>query len=141
MLNPNLAAQALYPPEIAALLDGREIGFFSKHEPAQDVTVLARPSAVPTDELNIMLRRLFERESTVRAAYLVEVHQQDDQAEIFLLLMIVAAKAFHERLLQLVTLALKTESPSLELPLSVAFVSPEEPLPDVCHKGIQSYGT
>ena len=103
--------------------------------------MLAGPSAVPTDELNIMLRRLFERESTVRAAYLVEVHQQNDQAEIFLLLTIVAAKAFHERLLQLVTLALKTESPSLELPLSVAFRSPEEPLPDVCYKGIQFYGT
>jgi hypothetical protein len=69
------------------------------------------------------------------------VHQQDDHAEIFLLLTIVSAKAVHERLLQLVTLALKTESPSLELPLSVAFLSPKEPLPNVCHKGIQFYGT
>ena len=141
MLNPNLDAQALYPPEIAALLEGREIGFFSKHELAQGVTVLAGPSSVPTDELHAMLRRLFERESTVRAAYLVEVHLQDDHAEIFLLLTIVAAKAFHERLLQLCTLALKEESPSLALPLSVGFSSPDEPLPDVCHKGVQLYGT
>lgn len=140
MLNPNLDAVALYPPEITAILEGRELGYFSKHEIRDNATVLARPPRVPTTELDIVLRELFERETTVRGAYLVEVHTRGDNAEVFLLLAIVAASTVKERLLQLVTLALKTKSPRMDLPMNVVFFAPDETLPDICHRGIQFYG-
>jgi len=39
MLNPNLDAVTLYPPEIATLLEGRALGFFTKDEVAEDTKV------------------------------------------------------------------------------------------------------
>lgn len=141
MLNPNLDQVALYPPEIVALLEGRELGYFAKHTLKEGTSVGACRPSVSTDALDTALRGLFEREQTVRAAYLVEIHRNDDSAQVSLLLAVVAAPAFHERLLQLATLALRTNSTDLDLPLDIVFVEPEAPLPEVCHAGIQFYGT
>jgi hypothetical protein len=44
------------------------------------------------------------------------------------------------KLLQVVTLALKTHSTDLEFPLSMSFVEPETPLPEICHAGVQFFG-
>jgi len=140
MLNPNLDQVALYPPEIVALLEGRELGYFAKHSVEAGTSVGACPPSVPTDCLDIALRDLFEQEQTVRAAYLVEIHRKEESAEISLLLAIVAAPAYHERLLQLATLALRTNSTDLDLPLDMLFVEPDAPLPEVCHAGIQFFG-
>lgn len=141
VLNPNLDAVVLYPPEVTAILEGREIGYFAQQEPIDNEAVLAGPPSVPTNEVDEVLRELFDREATVKAAYLVEVHTQGGKAEVFILLAIIAPSAAKERLLQLVTLALKTKSPRMDLPLSIAFINPGEALPDFCHRGIQFYGT
>lgn len=63
-----------------------------------------------------MLGSLFEREATVRATFLAEVHRQDEPAEVRLLLTVVATQAHQERILQLATLAFKTEALQLDLP-------------------------
>jgi hypothetical protein len=140
MLNPNLDQVTLYPPEIVALLEGRELGYFAKQTLEGGLSVGACPPTVSTDDLGTALLRLFEEEQTVRSAYLTEVHREGEHAEVFLLLTVVAAPAHHERLLQLATLALKTHSTDLDLPLSIFFVAPDAPLPEVCHAGIQFYG-
>lgn len=140
MLNPNLDQVALYPAEIDALLEGKELGYFAKHTLEEGESVGACPPSVPTEGLDIALRDLFEREQTVRAAYLIEIHRKDDPAQVSLLLAIVAAAAFHERLLQLATLALKSNSTELDLPLDLTFLEPDAPLPEVCHAGIQFFG-
>jgi len=140
MLNPNLDMVALYPPEISALLEGKELGYFAKHTLEKSVSVGACLPSVPTSDLCLALRELFEEEQTVRAAYLVEIHREDEPAEVFLLATIVAASTHHERLLQLVTLALKNHSIDLELPLSISFVEPGTPLPETCHAGVQFFG-
>lgn len=140
MLNPNLDQLALYPPEIIALLEGRELGYFAKQTLDEGISVGVCPPTVPTDNLHTALHGLFEEEQTVRSAYLAEVHREGECAEVFLLLTVVAAPAHHERLLQLATLALKTHSTDLDLPLSIFFVAPDAPLPEVCHAGIQFYG-
>jgi hypothetical protein len=140
MLNPNLDQIALYPPEITALLEGKELGYFARHTLDKQTSVGACLPSVPTGDLDVTLRGLFEEEQTVRAAYLVEVHRYDEDAEVFLLATIVAGPSHHERLLQLVALALKTHSTNLELPLSLLFVAPDAPLPEVCHAGIQLFG-
>lgn len=140
MLNPNLDMVALYPPEIVALLDGKELGYFAKHTLEENVPVGACLPSVPITDLDLALRELFEEELTVRAAYLVEIHREDEYAEVFLLATIVAASSHHERLLQLVTLALKTHSTDLELPLSISFAEPGTPLPEICHAGVQFFG-
>jgi len=141
MLNPNLDKVALYPPEIAALLEGRALGFFTKDEVAEETKVLMGPPSISTAGLNVMLRRLFEREATVRGAFLTEVHRQDERAEVFLLLTVVAAKAHQERLLQLATLTFKTEVLQLDLPLSMRFLAPDMPLDELCNSGVQIFGT
>ncbi|WP_235605957.1 enhanced serine sensitivity protein SseB C-terminal domain-containing protein [Rhodanobacter thiooxydans] len=141
MLNPNIDAVALYPPEITAILEGRELGYFAQQEPIDNEVILAGPPSVSTNEVDEVLRELFEQEGTVRAAYLAEVNTQSNKPEEFILLGIVAASVAKERLLQLVTLALKTKSPRMDLPLSIAFFTPDEALPDICHRGIQFYGT
>lgn len=140
MLNPNLDAVALYPPEVVALLEGRALGFFRKDEVAEDTKVLTGRPSISTAELNGMLRSLFEREATVRAAFLAEVHRQDECAEIFLLLTVVVAQAHQERILQLATLAFKTEALQLGLPLSMRFFAPDVPLDEFCHSGVQIFG-
>lgn len=140
MLNPNLDQVALYPPEIVALLEGRELGYIAKHTLAGGISVDACPPTVSTDELGTALLGLFEEEQTVRSAYLTEVHPEGEHAEAFLLLTVVAASAHRERLLQLATLALKTQSTDPDLPLSMLFVAPDAPLPEVCHAGIQFFG-
>lgn len=141
MLNPNIDKVALYPPEISALLEGRKLGCFSKHEIEAGVSVGACPPTKPADDLTIALRELFEREQTVRAAYLVEIHQLDESAQVSLLLVIVAAPKFHERLLQLATLEVTANSAELNLPLDLTFLEPEEPFPELYRKGIQFFGT
>lgn len=98
----------------------------------------ACPPSVPTDALNISLRELFAREQTVKAAYLVEVHGMIEGAQISLLLTIVTLRAHQERLVALATLALKTDSIDLALPLDILFVEPDEPLPGICHAGSSS---
>lgn len=140
MLNPNLDAVTLYPPEIAALLEGRALGFFTKDEVAEDTKVLTGRPSISTVGLNAMLRSLFEREATVRAAFLAEVHRQDERAEVFLLLTVVAAQAHHERILQLATLTFKTEALQLDLPLSMRFLAPDAPLDELCNSGVQIFG-
>lgn len=140
MLNPNLDQVTLYPPEIVALLDGRELGYFAKHSVEAGTSVGACPPSVPTGSLDIALRVLFEKEQTVRAAYLVEIHRTDESAQVSLLLAVVAAPAYHERLLQLATLALRANSIDLDLPLDMLFVEPDVPLPEVCNAGIQFFG-
>jgi hypothetical protein len=141
MLNPNLDAVTLYPPEITALLEGRTLGFFRKEEVAEDTEVLTGRPSISTAVLNGVLRSLFEREATVRAAFLAEVHRQDEHAEVFLLLTVVAAQAHQERSLQLATLAFKTEALQLDLPLSMRFLAPSQPLDEICHSGVQIFGT
>lgn len=141
ILNPNIDAVALYPPEITAIIEGRELGYFAQQEPIDNEALLARLPSVSTSEVDEVLRELFDREGTVRAAYLVEVNTQGNKPEEFILLGVVAGSAAKERLLQLVTLALKTKSPRMDLPLSIAFFAPDEVLPDICHRGIQFYGT
>ncbi|MBT2145547.1 enhanced serine sensitivity protein SseB C-terminal domain-containing protein [Rhodanobacter sp. LX-100] len=141
MLNPNLDKVTLYPPEIDALLEGRPLGFFTKDEIAEETKVLTGPPSISTAGLNAVLRRLFEREATVRAAFLAEVHRQDERAEIFLLLTVVVAKAHQERLLQLATLAIKSEALQLDLPLSMRFLAPDVPFDELCNSGVQVFGT
>jgi hypothetical protein len=140
MLNPNLDQVALYPPEINALLEGRELGYFAKQTLGEEISVGVCPPTVPTEELNTALQALFEEEQTVRSAYLSQIHREDECAEVFLLLTVIAATAHHERLLQLATLTLKTHSTTLDLPLNILFVAPDAPLPEVCHGGIQFFG-
>lgn len=141
VLNPNLDAVVLYPPEVTAILEGRELGYFAQQEPIDNEAVLAAPPSVPTNEVDEVLRGLFDREATVKAAYLVEVHTQGSKAEVFVFLAVAAHSAAKERLLQLITLALTTKSPRMDLPLSIGFIDPNETLPDFCNKGIQFYGT
>ena len=141
MLNPNLDAVALYPPEIVALLKGRALGFFGKEEVAEDTRVLIGRPSISTAGLNGMLCSLFEREATVRGAFLAEVHRQDERAEVFLLLTVVVAQAHQERILQLATLAFKTEALQLDLPLSMRFLAPDVLLDEFCNSGVQIFGT
>lgn len=141
MLNPNLDAVALYPPEITALLEGETLGFFRKEEVTKDTRILIGRPSISTAMLNGMLRSLFEREATVRGAFLTEVHRQNEHAEVSLLLTVVTAQAHQERILQLATLAFKTEALQLDLPLSMRFLAPNEPLDEICHNGVQIFGT
>lgn len=141
ILNPNFDQVVLYPPEIAALLEGRQLGSYTKHTVDKETNVAARPPSLPTDALNLSLRKLFAREQTVRAAYLVEVHGMIEGADSSLVLAIVTSRAHQERLVALATLALKTDSIDLALPLDILFVEPDEPVPGICHTGIQVYGT
>lgn len=141
MLNPNLDAITLYPPEITALLEGKPLGFFRIEEVAEDIEVRAGPPSVSTAALNGLMRSLFKREATVRAAFLAEVHRQDEQAGVFLLLTVVVSQAQQERILQLATLAFKTEALQLDLPLRMRFLAPHEPLDQICHSGVQIFGT
>ena len=97
--------------------------------------------SVPTDALVLALRGLYEREPSVRAAYLVEAHRGSDDSDVFLLLTLVVAKGNNERMVQLTTLELNSVSPPLALPVTMTCVLPDEPLPELCHHGIQFYGT
>lgn len=141
MLNPNADAIALYPSEIAAILEGKDLGYFTKGEMTADTELLVGPPSVPTVKLNTVLRNLFDKEATVKAAFLAEVHPQDENARVFLLLTIVATHAYQERLLQLVTLAFKAEALELTLPLDIRFSPPGEPRDSICNSGVQIFGT
>lgn len=140
MLNPNVDAISLYPPEVTAILDGRSLGDFTREHLAKDMKVQIAPPSVSTAELNVLLCKLFEREGTVKAAFLAEVRRMDERAEVSLVLTIVVAKAFQERLLQLSALALKTETPDINLPLDIQFLAPDEPRDDLCSGGVQIFG-
>jgi len=63
------------------------------------------------------------------------------QQNTHLVLAIITSRAHQERLVALATLALKTDSIDLALPLDILFVEPDEPLPEICHAGIQFYGS
>jgi hypothetical protein len=141
MLNPNVDAIALYPPEVTALLEGRPLGNFTMGEMPAETEFLIGPPSVSTVALNMILRNLFEKEATVKTAFLTELHREDDSAAVILLLTIVAAKAHQERLLQLVTLAFKTEALELALPLDMRFLAPDESLDQICNRGVQIFGT
>jgi len=141
MLNPNYDRLSLYPPEIRALLEGRPIGFFTRETIEADQQVGVCPPSVPTDSLTSVLRNLYEREPSVRAGYLVEVHRGADGTDVFLLLTLVVTKGSDERMVQLTTMELSSLSPELELPLTMTCVLPDESVPELCHYGIQFYGT
>lgn len=140
MLNPNRDRLTFYPPEIDALLEGRQLGVFSEEalETAEQVGVCL-PS-VPTDALVLALRGLYEREPSVRAAYLVEVHRGPDLSDVFLLLTLMVTQGNNERMVQLTTLELSSMSAELALPVTMTCVAADEPLPGLCHHGIQFYG-
>jgi len=140
MLNPNVDAIALYPPEVTALLEGRPLGSFTMGEMPAETEFLIGPPSVPTVALNMILRNLFEKEATVKTAFLTELHREDDSAAVILLLTIVAAKAHQERLLQLITLAFKTEALELALPLDMRFLAPDESIDKICNGGVQIFG-
>ncbi|RDS78955.1 SseB protein [Dyella monticola] len=141
MLNPNLDRVALYPPEISALLAGRPLGFFTQEKLQQDETVGACPPTISTETLVLALRALFTREPAVRAGYMVEVHRGANDAEVFLLLVLIVMPESEERLVHLTTLELNSLSPPPDLPVTMTCVTPNEPLLDICHHGIQFYGT
>ncbi|OOG41409.1 enhanced serine sensitivity protein SseB C-terminal domain-containing protein [Rhodanobacter sp. C05] len=141
MLNPNIDQVALYPPEIVALLEGRSLGYYTQETIEQSEQVGVCPPTEPANELVLALRDLFQREATIRAAYLAEIHRGADGADIFLLLTIVVPPAHKERLIHLITLAIQSVSSYLTLPLTVTCISPDASLPDLCHHGIQFYGT
>lgn len=141
MLNPNLDRVAIYPAEVNALLDGRPLGFFTRETLQTEEQVGVCLPSVPTTALVLALRDLFAHEPAVRAGYLVEVHRGVDDSDVFLLLTLVVTKGHDERMVQLTTLELSSLSPPLELPLTMACVAPDAPLPVLCHDGIQFYGT
>lgn len=141
MLNPNCDRVALYPPEISALLKGSPLGFFTEETlEAEEQVEVCLPS-VPTDGLTLALRDLYGREPSVRAGYLVEVHRCTGDSDVFLLLTLVVTKGNNERVVQLTSLELNSLSPELGLPVKVSCALPDEPLPELCHHGIQFYGT
>ncbi|MBQ4853611.1 enhanced serine sensitivity protein SseB C-terminal domain-containing protein [Rhodanobacter sp. B2A1Ga4] len=141
MLNPNVDQVALYPPEIKALLEWRPLGFFTQDALQQGEPVGVCPPTVPTDALVLALRELFMREPAVRAGYLLEVHRGTDDADVFLLLTLVVTSGNEERLVQLTTLELNSTVPPAALPVTLTCVPPDAPLPEICHHGIQFYGT
>jgi hypothetical protein len=91
--------------------------------------------------LVLALRGLYERDPSVRAAYLVEIHRGSDRSDGFLLLTLVVTKANIELMVQLTTLELNSVSPPLALLVTLTCVLPDAPLPELCHHGIQFYGT
>jgi SseB protein. len=141
ILNPNRDQLTFYPPEIGALLEGRPLGVFTHETLGANEQVGVCPPSVPTDALVLALRGLFEREPSVRAGYLAEVHRGPGNLDIFLLLTLVVTKGNNERMVQLTTLEVGAVSPPPELPVTMTCVLPDEPLPDLCHHGIQFYGT
>lgn len=141
MLNPNVDAIALYPPEIAAILEGKALGYYTKDEIPANTEVQILPPSVSTADLNTLLLNLFEKEATVKAAFLAEVHRLDESAEVLLILTVVVAKMYQERLLQLVTLAFKSQTLELDLPLDIKFLAPDEPPDVLCNGGVQIYGS
>lgn len=141
MLNPNRDRVVLYPPEISALLEGRPLGVFSRETLQTDEQVGVCLPSVPTDNLILALRDLYGREPSVRAGYLVEVHRGADGSDVFLLLTLVVMKGNDERIVQLTTLKLSSLSPELELPITMTCVLPDEPVPELCHHGVQFYGS
>jgi len=141
MLNPNRDRVALYPPEISALLEGRPLGVFSRETLQADEQVGVCLPSVPTDNLILALRDLYGREPSVQAGYLVEVHRGADDSDVFLLLTLVVMKGNNERIVQLTTLELSSLSPEPDLPVTITCVLPDEPVPELCHHGIQFYGT
>lgn len=54
MLNPNVDAIALYPPEITALLEGRALGNFTWDEIPASVQVRVGPPSLSTASLHII---------------------------------------------------------------------------------------
>ncbi len=141
MLNPNRDQVTLYPPEIGALLEGRSLGVFAKETLQEGEPVGVCLPSVPTDALVLTLRRLYEREPSVRAGYLVEFHRGPSDSDIFLLLTLVITKGNDERMVQLTTLELRSVSPPMALPVTMTCVVPDDSLPELCHHGIQFYGT
>lgn len=141
MMNPNRERAALYPAEIEAILAGRPLGHLTHETVRQEEQVGVCLPSVPTDALVSALRALFTHEPAVRAGYLIEIHRGADGSDVFLLLTLVVTKGNEERLTQLTSLALGSISPPLQLPVTMTCMTPDEPLPELCHHGIQFYGT
>lgn len=97
-IKDHLDRVAHYPPEICALLTGRPLGYFIQEKLQEGETVGACPPTISADALVLALRALFTREPAVRAGYLVEVHRGADDADIFLLLVIVVMPGSEEHL-------------------------------------------
>ena len=68
MLNPDMDAIALYSPEIAAILRGKELGYFTKSEISANEELQVGPPSVSTVKLNAVLLNLFGEETTVKTA-------------------------------------------------------------------------
>jgi len=141
ILNPNRDQLTFYPSEISALLEGRPLGVFTQETWEAGEQVGTCLPSVPTDALVMTLRGLYEREPSVRAGYLVEVHRGPDNSDVFLLLTLVVTKGNDERMVQLTTLELSSVALQLALPITMTCVLPDKPLPELCHHGIQFYGT
>ncbi|WP_448099119.1 hypothetical protein [Luteibacter yeojuensis] len=69
------------------------------------------------------------------------MRRQDEVAAVTLLLTIVAGKAHQEHLLQLIALAFKNEALELALPLDMRFLTLDEPFDEICHRGVQFFGS
>jgi len=141
MLNPNRDRIALYPAEINALLGGRPVGTFTQEIIEADEQVRVSPPTMSTAILIEGWQDLYVNEPAVRSAYLAEVHRTKHGPEAFLLLTLVVTAGNDERIVHLTALKLGALSPDLSLPVTVSCVRPDEPLPEICHAGIQFYGT
>lgn len=54
---------------------------------------------------------------------------------------LVVTKGNVERMVQLTSLTLGSTTPPPPLPVTMMCTLPDEPLPELCHHGIQFYGT
>jgi|SRR5690242_3238837 len=141
MLNPNIDAVTLYPPEIIALLQGGSLGSITTWHVAEAKAVQVDVPSGATSVLERMLSELFQKEGTVKAAFLSEVKSLQPDGEVHLILTILVERAYKERVLQLTALAIKDGAIQLDLPIDIRFLDLDAALDDLCHYGSQIYGT
>lgn len=139
MLNPNVDAVTLYPPEITALLQGRPLGLIIKYRLEEAATVQVDVPSVGTAVLERLLRDLFQREGSVRSAFLTEVKSSQKDGDVSLILTILVDQAHKERVLHLTALAIKNGEIQLDLPVDVRLLAPDSELDHVCRSGLQIY--
>lgn len=139
MLNPNLDAVTLYPPEISALLQGRPLGSIVKHRIEEAMIQVAVPS-FGTAALERLLRELFQQEGSVRSAFLAEVKSSQTDGVANLILTIILDEAYKERVLHLTALAIKHGEIDLDLPIDVRLLALDAALDNLCLCGLQIYG-
>lgn len=139
MLNPNLDAVTLYPPEINALLQGQSLGSIIKYRMEEASTVDVGVPSVPTQDLERVLRELFQQEGTVEAAFLSEATSLQPDGNAHLILTILVPQAHQERVLQLTSLAIKNGNIKLDLPVDVRFLAQDDAPDDLCKRGLNIY--